>query len=310
MKKYLICIITLIIISTQKVFAEEIWSEIPKEGVAKTEIRYKWYKEELIDNRYINYVKDENIVIDKSDYKYEYSNWKTYNGENFSNIEKRTIYNYKKLYPIRYIQIYDAKNTNSDNSDFYIDEIKVYLNNSEISYNKKCFSCEQVTLDNINDKTIENKFKMYTYNGYIMLDLGTYYEIKDLSLEITISQVGKFKIGFSKTNIHRGILSASKEFTINNIETNSGIYKVDNTWNIDFNYSNNYTSEEEIAENFDVQITPIEQYRTVNTLYHSYIKTKKYYDNNYYVTSPEPNLNLIKDEKNYKVFYNYDCFSG
>jgi len=305
MKKFLIYIIVLLLINIPKVNAEIEWTDIPQDGNAKTEVRYMWYEEELIDNGYINLVNNKNITFDKSDYIFEYGNWKDYNGENIQNIETRTIYQYKQLYKTRYIQIYDAKN-NPDDLDFYIDEIKVYLNNQEISYDKKCSMCYQVTLDNINDGTTENKFKMYTYNGYLMIDLVKYYDIKDLKIEIVLSQNGKFKIGFSKYNVHRTSLTAYKEFEINAVNPETFAYNVDKDWEINFNYSETKKSEEKIEENFDIQITPIEQYRTVNTLYHSYFINKKYYDDNYYANSPDLNINLMKDENKYKVFYQYN----
>lgn len=306
MKKILISLITLVLIYVPKVYAGETWTDVPKDGNAKTEIRYKWYQEELLDNGYMELIDDEYIHFDASDYIVEYSEWMNYEGPMMPNIETRVLYEYTKLSEIRYIQIYNAK-TETKDLDFIIDEIKVYKDDKEISYDKKCSTCYQATLDYVNDNNLETKFKMYSYNGYLIIDLLDWHNIKDLSIEITLNQTGSFNIGFSIYKNPQNLFAAYKEFNFNTDKQESFIYKVDTSWTIDYLYSNVIESEQELKTDFDLIFRRTKQeYRKIYTLYHSYFKNRIYYDDNYYADSPDTSLNLIKDENNFKVYYKYD----
>lgn len=237
----------------------------------------KVYAGELIDIGY-NYIDDaSNYYYDKNDFIKNYSEWQEYNGEELENMEIKTFYKYNKILPVRYIHIYDG-GINID--ELKISELKVFNGLDEISYEKECIKCNEDTLDYINDNNYEfdKQFKMNYVYGYLTIDLLNEYELENLIIKIYINDesayIKKYHIGFSTTKEKNNFITTKyfKEDVYSYKKNVMFEYKVDDKWNINYDYVSEYESDKLIENNiFYNKLSEQQMYRTFDLKYKTYI---------------------------------------
>ncbi len=261
MKKYIVLLIVLFLCSN-KVYAEEICTE------------------SLIDIGY-NYIDDNSLYkYDTNDSIISYGQWQEYNGEQLDNIEVKTVYKYEKVPSVRYMHIYDS---GIGTNRFKISELKIFNNDEEINYEKKCTNCNIDSLIYLDDNNYEyeKQFIMDFRNGHLIIDLLEEYEMKDLKINLYLNDntvnIKTFYIGFANTKDKSDVVV--KEFIHEDFKTNNESklfeYSVSDKWDFYDAYNIEYESDEVINEDIYLKkIGEYQKYRLLDIKYKTYLINK------------------------------------
>jgi hypothetical protein len=190
MKKFILMMFLFLI--TIKVNALEygVWTDEYVEDentkITATETRYKWSKTDIINSDEY-YVEGEN----NSEYPfilsndYIYSDWSEWDEKHPEikpnrNVEHKLVNRYRTLKKVRYLFL---ENFQGGYISFKIAELNVLINNTETDVYMQCNDCSfgfnTAVKDNllVDDAYIKN-------GGSLMIDLGSYYLISDIKLEL------------------------------------------------------------------------------------------------------------------------------
>lgn len=315
MKKIFIFISIVLLFKIDSIYAQTLEYDIPIDNplfnLINTEKRYAWYKEELVS---IGYSNDEDIdlkntYIDKDDMIFEYSDWMEYRGISKDNLEYRTLYNYKTILPLKVIEI-------SANKITEISEIELYVDSQKINYDIACTNCAYEEIEYLKDENINNN-DIYNLNtrGKILLVLDKEYPLN--KLEIKIYKTNKnddsnINIKFTKDQYNYDNTIISNPLFIDKIyneDIKYNTFKIDDTWIFNVEYGENNISEEYIEDSWYTKTYEYIEYREVTKKYH-YYNIKKEYVEGYYKDNPNIEMNLKKDENNYKIFYQYEYLNN
>lgn len=261
MKKYIVLLIVLFLCSN-KVYAEEVCTE------------------SLIDIGY-NYIEDNNIYeYDTNNSIISYGEWQDYNNEQLDNIEVKTVYKYEKTPSVRYMHIYDS---GIGTNRFKISELKIFNNDAEINYEKKCTNCNIDSLTYLNDNSFdfEEQFIMDFRNGHLIIDLLKEYEMKDLKINLYLNDntvnIKTFYIGFANTKDKSDVVV--REFIHEDFKTDEESrlfeYSVSDKWDFYDAYNIEFESDELLDENiYYKKINEYQKYRLLDVKYKTYLINK------------------------------------
>lgn len=257
----------------------------------KYEIRYRWYKEEIVgdylledtlnkyqykdNNKYIysDYIDDFKLLdntVDLNDETREY--------------DFKTIYYYKKPMEINCVNLGNF----SDLID--IEEVNIYYKDIPISYGTA----------NLRRADWDDTRGSFNQNSFISFCLDKYYEPKDISVEIITSPTDstvnfeiRYAIGFNDVSDENVI-----KHTVSNKESK---YIPSNDWEI-LRYNNKiYESDRrEISDELYGIDKMNVYYRYRNKLIYYYNVNRRYYDDNYYANMD----GYLPDYNDYKVYSN------
>lgn len=255
----------------------------------KYEIRYRWYKEEIVgdylledtlnkyqykdNNKYIysDYIDDFKLLdntVDLNDETREY--------------DFKTIYYYKKPVEINYVNLGNF----SDLID--IEKVNIYYKDIPISYGTV----------NLRRADWDDTRGSFNQNSFISFCLDKYYEPKDISVEIITSPTDntvnfeiRYAIGFNDVSDENVI-----KHTVSNKESK---YIPSNDWEI-LRYNNKiYESDRREISDELYGIDRINvYYRYRNKLIYYYNVNRRYYDDNYYANMD----GYLPDYNDYKVY--------
>jgi hypothetical protein len=281
----------------------------------ETEIRYKWYKDVRLDGDY--YLEESNSInypyIDYNDNKTIESDWSFDKPIDIKNrtIEQRSMYKYKEIKPIRYINFFEMAGSSWN---LKISELNIYIDNQKIDYFINCTKCSNNYEQYINDNNIYQD-NVYVYNWYeIYIDLKGYYDPSKIKIELYVyDQILSYKT-FSivaNNNGTTGMINQQyyyqkiyDEFFCNNIyeiKKYTLLLNENNVYNpewTDYKYSLDYQT-----NSYSQKVEPVNQYRYIDRIYKYYKIDRQYFDDNYYKASPSEEY--IQDENDYKIYYRY-----
>ncbi len=281
MKKIFFCVLMIFFVGKVNAsydlyseWSEEYPSDIPK-SVIQSEVRYKWYKEELTD---IEYLKKEDIYNKLVDY----NDYKTYESdelfEESIKINDRFIkseiknYNFKDS-PIDYIVLSNENTTGT----LGINEIVVINHKNGKKLKISVDNNYSLVLDDNKDTSVELKYKDKLY-----INLNEENEPEDIRLFIyynSSSDKNKLTIEY---NVH-------KEYPIYKKVSNLYYCTLAELYLVGINNMS------EIDKNYQVKI-----YKYIDKYYKTY-KVKKTYIDDYYAFLD----GYTKDESTKKIFYRY-----
>lgn len=136
--------------------------------------------EEKIDIGYME--KNDAYIIDDTDYKINYKDW-SLQVPNSENYEVREMLYYREVKPIRYIHLYNF----AGDGVLHINEIIVKKNGVPLMYSAYCESCSPNFEFEIQDGDVFKGNPYIDLDGYIRIDLNSYYSIGDLTIELYIT---------------------------------------------------------------------------------------------------------------------------
>lgn len=251
----------LLIIITSFLFLTIAYAEESLDISSNIKIKYKWYKEEIIDSKYyqINSVLD-GYIEDKKNISY--GNFSNYNENNCFLSRANYEAEYKPIY--KYNLIIDTKTIKlSGISQDKIKEIKIYSNMSELEYiiNSSTNNSVIISLNNF----------ISTSDIWFYIDTDYEYDIT-LGTDTTFSWITLYK----HVSNHEKVLIPDKTWIV------SESHYVNNTDTTSLNDTYFRTM---ISKNYLCRVRPILTYR--------YKLEKKYYDDEYheYVEGYLPDIN-------------------
>lgn len=168
-------------------------------------INAECFTEEKVDMGYME-INDE-FDYDQNDFEVEFEDWglelpsSTY-------FEKREMFYYNEVKGVRYIHLYNFL------GDEWLDinEIVVKKNDEVLAYNIYCESCNDYFERFIQNGVYTQENSYININGYLRLDLGDYYSIGDLTIELYFTDY--------TTSEKKYELSTSRDETLDRIYTN------------------------------------------------------------------------------------------
>lgn len=276
--KKIILIGLLLLIKSNICFAEE-----------KYEIRYKWYKEEIVGDYFIEGTPNKYQYCDNNKYIYSdyiddfklLDNTVDLSDKN-KDYELKTIYYYKKPVKIKFINL----GYFSDSLD--IKKINIYYKDTLLNYNT-------INTYGTDWDGIMGNFNTYSF---LSLSLDKMYDPQDINVEIitsptngTVNYQIRYAIGFndvSDANVMKYLASS-----------NETKYKPSNSWDI-LKFENKIyeASREEFNDNIGAIESMKVYYRYRNRLIYYYNINREYYDDNYHASID----GYIPDYNDYKVY--------
>jgi len=237
------------------------------------ELKYRWYKNEIIDGFYHSKrEKVDGYIEDVNNVQYgEYSDWDLkycdYSPEEYL-IEEKNITTYEKIANTRYLKMEFIK-VDGEYCNDCVSEIKIFLDKNEIGYEILSQTSRQISIDLLQEYDTEKLWFFidadHLYNMYLFKDRTTSNE--NLSVNVK-----RKKILIPNINWLKNTALFNKEKTDGFI--NEGIFI------------------KNIETTKVCRVSEIKTYR--------YKIQKKYYDNNYYSYVD----NYIPDITDYFVYYN------
>jgi hypothetical protein len=192
--KKIILILFLLFVTTIKVDALEygVWtdevSSDENSRVVDSETRYRWYKDNTIYSQDY-YIEGENDsaypYISYADYiRTDWSDWVDTRAEDKPNrtIQYKSVNRYRTLRPIRYLFITDLTSFSHITK---ISEMNVLINNAEIPVSVTCTDCSLNFGKYVTDGYFQGGSFMND-GGTITIDLGDYYNINEIGLEMFV----------------------------------------------------------------------------------------------------------------------------
>lgn len=256
----------------------------------KYELRYRWYKEEIVGDYLLEDTSNVYQYSDKN--KYIYSDYiddfklldnKIDLNDSSREYELMTKYYYKKPLKINYI------NLGNFTGSIDIDKVNIYYKNTLVDYVASNYY-------GTDWDGIKGNFDTYSFISFC---LENKYDAKDISVEIITKSIDnlvnyelRYAIGFNDTNDTNVI-----KYIASNKESK---YIPDNTWDI-LKFDNKiYESNVKDLDNEIYVMHSMEvYYRYRNKLIYYYNINRKYYDDNYYVNMD----GYLPDYNDYKVYY-------
>ena len=250
-------------------------------------------------------------LIDYNDYQImPYTNWNK-NIPSLINgrmIEDRKVYQYRQIDQIRYVYIY---NVMGSYTAFRIPELNIISNNQIINYTTDCTNCNATFATSINDGLI-NENDSYIYNGgMVKIDLGGYYNLYDIRIDMYLYDVGNTTKTFDITLTHDDSLNQKygfkhrEEYFTNAVNKTPTLfqYHIDSTWLDNYQWGEEKTSFTEIQANWYTSVNSYNEYRYQDKKYLHYNLELEYYDDNYYLDSPNDQYNKVLNDS--KVYYRF-----
>ena len=242
MKK--IIIIFLLLIMTNNVYAQN--NEITKEDI---NIKYKWYKEEVVDSLF--YRKGDYLegYLEKDTYTKDgnYSKWNTsfcsYSKKNYI-IESRIVHTYTLLEATRYIKFINLYKED-------IDRIHIYSERNIVNFNLKEETQDGIIIELEESKTTSILWFYIDLEKDYSMELSYFSDFSSITLSKNISNTKLLLPDSTWINSKTHFLTI---ITTNTITTNDFI--------------------KETSRKTECRVKSIETYR--------YKVEKKYYDDNYY----------------------------
>ena len=255
----------------------------------KYELRYRWYKEEIVGEYLLEDTLNKYQYSDKN--KYIYSDYtddfklldnKIDLNDSSREYELMTKYYYKKPLKINYISL------GNFTGSIDIDKVIIYYKNTLIGYASSNYY-------GTDWDGMKGNFDTFSF---ISFWLGEKYDAKDISVEIITKSIDnlvnyELRYAISSNDINDAIVI---EYKASNKESK---YIPDNTWDIlkldDKIYESNVKDlDNEIYVMHSMKV----YYRYRNKLIYYYNINRKYYDDNYYVNMD----GYLPDYNDYKVY--------
>lgn len=283
MKKKIILILIILFAKTMHVMAEEFeWTSSLEEGITayETEMRYKWYKEE-VEGEFLEYGKISEKYKIKSNIPYyeEYTDW-SLECDNVYDAEYKILNGYQEILPVRYVEI------SKFNKLVTLKQLTTYYKNEPIN-SQYFYKKPAVEGSNIFDQ--DSKY---------IIDLKKEYDIKDIKILVRFleSDISKFKITLYNDR------ELTKINASNYVYSSEEFHKPNKDWLEESSWTNmEYTTEEITPSDFNKIYNNITFCRYRPKYYYWFNVKRKYYDDNYYNYVD----GYIKDEDNYKLYYKY-----
>jgi len=278
---------------------ENTWQEELLDGEnVEVEYRYRFYTETTIGN----YLKKGQAVA----YQYEdinkvmyssYSNYKTICEENPNEylIIKEKKYEYQEILPIQYVKI-----INPNSEKLKIKNISIY--NMQTKLTHKVYSFSNATEDGM---SIEE-------DGYVIFWMPMSVSVRKFSLALELENDNlDYELVFSNSNSFASNKLVAKT-TGNSSKT---LYKYDDVFTLYDNYGGTYIAYNIIIDDLVKVLSVQDVCRTRLILTYHYNIKKEYYDDNYYASIDDLELEeeekklYQKDSNDYKIFYRYKQIS-
>ncbi|HHX16372.1 MAG TPA: hypothetical protein GX725_00445 [Mollicutes bacterium] len=210
MKKLILMIILFLLCNNVKALEYGVWtdevSSNDSDRMVESEVRYKWYKEEIeyspdyyIEGEndesfpYISY--DKFLVTNFTDWYEGYPDVKPHRI-----IDYKIVHRYRTLRPIRYLFLTDFENFFESTK---ITEINVLIDDVKTPVNITCSDCETSFDDTLSDGLNDEGVNILN-NSRIVIDLGGYYEINTIKLELffydVVCDTKKFNVHYNEGN--------------------------------------------------------------------------------------------------------------
>ena len=282
-------------------------------ALVESETRYKWYKN-IIEYSPDYYIVGENnllfpYILYNDSIATDFSEWLEYYPEYKFNREIESIpeRRYRTLRPIRYLFFEDFQ---GGFVNFNISELNILINNQNISYNLECFNCSSNFKDIVTDDIYQNN--AYINNGgRLMIDLGDYYGIEEIKIELymydSVPSTKKFKLYYNEGETLNDRNYAYKDIDIFVVSSNPNepekhliipdhSFITNPVWN-DWIYIDGAVNSTYYRQ---MQFLSLYRYRDIK--YRFYNETKEYLDG-YYSNIDDHSYYL--DEESSKNFYLY-----
>ncbi|MDD2489890.1 MAG: hypothetical protein PHY26_01355 [Bacilli bacterium] len=283
-----------------------------KYELIKTERRYRWYLEEYVysDEYYLKGLNSSSYpYLNQDDYiETEWSNWDHKNNPTIHPdrlIEKRTVNKYRELKPIRYIIFDDFK---GGFLSFNVSELNIFIDNKLYDYEMECFNCSNNFYHYVTNGVINENNAYVNNGGKIIIDLGDYYSINKIKIELYMydhtTSPKKFNLYMTETpDITNNIYYQFVSYVVSSSYLNPERYLIipDQDWIINPVYQDwVYTDDFLNATYYRQMIMAVEKrYKDIK---YRYFNINKDYLDGFYL---EVNGDYIKDEENYQDYYLY-----
>ncbi|HHT38398.1 MAG TPA: hypothetical protein GXZ95_03160 [Mollicutes bacterium] len=286
--------------------------------LVSSEVRYRWYKNiDVISSDY--YIEGENsslypdISYDHF-YTTEWSEWLDERPVYKQNrvVQEKPAKRYRTLRPIRYLFLDGFENFNSNTK---ITKISVLIDAEKIPINLTCNNCpasfNELVMDDFDNTGVD-----INNETVIMIDLGNYYGIEKIELEVFLQDVvcetKKFSVHYNE-----GLLIDDRNYAIKDVEyttkVKSPIYiekisiKPDASSITNPVYGDWIYVEDPVNTTYYRRMQFLTVYRYKDTLY-KYTGVVKDYLEGYYAVAPD--LSYIRDDDSAKTFYIYEYASS
>ena len=281
--KKIIMFLAIIIFIPKVHAAEYFWTDQKLDGKEpqEEEKRYLYYQEEK-EGEYIKkgVLSDNYEFEDINDIKYgnESSFKDSCTLADGIDIQYQKVYPYYEIPKVKYFMLSNIPR------DLMITKIDIYSKDQKISYDiKRCDKCDNLTV--------------YAGGG-LLLTFDEEMVIGDLKIDIEVLNDNRF--AYTSYFYSSDMLLIK----VNTFTTYKNTYFINDYDYLINNFKEIKYSKEEVIKDYTkypLEVKEMCTEREIQTFRYNIVK--KYYDENYYVTSP--NSNYIKDENNYHIFYKY-----
>jgi hypothetical protein len=321
MKKILCLIGLCLFVTNVSAFEEGKWTDEvindPNVVAEKSEVRYRWYKN-VINYGPEYYIEGENDLefpnIDNDKFiQTDFNEWSDVKPLEKLNrvIEVKGAGRYRTLRPIRYLFL---ENMTGGFLTFNIAELNVLIDDQEVPVSMTCTNCSDQFNYYVNDDQYDNT--AYINNGgSLMIDLGAYYGIEQIKLELymydRVPNTKRFDIYYNEGDTLLDRNYAHKEISIYVVSDNSRqpekhLIMPDATFIENPVYTDWIYIDGNVNTTYYRQMQFLCLYRYKDIKYQYYRSDRFYMDGYYaYVNDPE----YIKDESSAKTFYLYKNIS-
>ncbi len=317
MRKILILCIFFLLFHKVQALEEDWTDEVIDDSnvvIKDSEIRYRWYQEQevLSDDYYIEGENDETypFIIRDNIIQTDWSDWLDTSPKSKPNrdIEYKMVNRYRTIKPVRYLFL---NNFQGGYLTFKIAELNVLINNVEINVTMNCNNCSDNFIYHTNDNSLNNV--AYINNGgSLTIDLGAYYLVGDIRLELymydSVPNTKKFNLYYNGCPTLEECTYAHKEIDIYVVSNNSNLPEkhliIPNEtfiekpiWD-DWIYADTFYNATYYRQ---MQVLNIYRYKDIK---YRYYKIERIYVDDYYAEYEDSNY--IKDEESANTFYLYE----
>lgn len=284
--------------------------------IKESEMRYKWYKN-IINVSPDYYVKDENDALYPNIYlddkiETDFTEWNEVEPSFKEDriVESKIVNRYRTLKPVRYIFL---NNVYGGFLTFRISEINVLIDNQIVSFELECSDCNPTYAIDMRDGLYEDK--AYINNGgSLRIDLGAYYGIEQLKIEIfmydAVPNTKKFDLYFNEGDTLLDRNYAHKEIELYTVSTDPfqperHLIVPDESFIETPVYSEWIYIDGFVNRTYYREMQTTSMYRYKDVKYRYYNEERFYLDD--YFVQVEDN-NYIRDDVTAKAYYLYDYY--
>lgn len=223
-------------------------------------------------------------------------------------VEARDYYMYADTKEVRYVHVY---NTSGSYGALRMTELDITTNGNDINYTISCSSCSDNFSNYIHNGNIRENMSIIYNGGYLKVDLGAYYPLDSLNIQVSLFDQGNdpktFNMAITReSNLTDTIYAHVSVYSyFRNIDGNDIVpvnYNINNMNVLASDYYDWVRSEEPVARTKTRLVNQFNEYRYQDTKYH-YYKLNRVYSICY---MSEASLEFpFKYETDYMDFYRY-----